>query len=56
VKLATLKAKLLGGPQRAVALHLSAERADGDARAAMTAFLAAAGPVDRLADRIAAGR
>ncbi|WP_319937485.1 exosortase A [Sphingomonas cannabina] len=56
VKLATLKAKLLGGPQCAVAIHLSAERADGDARAAMAAFLAAAGPVDRLADRIAAGR
>ena len=56
VKLATLKAKLLGGPQSGVALHLSAERAQGDARGAMAAFLSAAGPVDRIADTIVAGR
>ncbi|URW76772.1 exosortase A [Sphingomonas donggukensis] len=57
VKIETLKAKLIGGPQRGVALHLSAEGGEGPApRAAIAAFLAAAGPVDTLADRIAAGR
>ncbi|HWK35668.1 exosortase A, partial [Sphingomonas sp.] len=56
VKLATLKAKLFGGAQRGAAIHLSAARADGDPRAAMAAFLAAAGPVDQLADRVATGR
>lgn len=56
VKIETLKAKLLGGPQRAVAVHLSAERGAGASpREAIAAFLNAAGPVDRLADRIAAG-
>ena len=54
VKLETLKAKLLGGPQRAVAIHLSAEGAPGrDPRAAMAKFLAALGPLDVLADRSA---
>jgi hypothetical protein len=56
VKLATLRAKIAGGPQRGVALHLSAEAGQGDPRAAMERFLAAAGPVDRIADRIATGR
>lgn len=54
VKLQSLKAKLLGGPQRAVALHLSAEVVPGhDARAAMKRFLAALGPIARVADRAA---
>ena len=51
VKLETLKAKLLGGPQRAVALHVSAEVRPGyDARAEIARFLGALGPLDRLAD------
>lgn len=54
VKLQTLKAKLLGGPQRAVAIHVSAEVLPGhDPRAAMAKFLAALGPLDVLADRSA---
>lgn len=57
VKIETLKAKLLGGPQRAVALHLSAERDAGqDARGAIGAFLNAAGPPKHLADTIVSGR
>ncbi|QIG80683.1 exosortase A [Stakelama tenebrarum] len=55
-KLATLKAKLLGGDQTAVAVLVSAERGDGDSRAALERFVAAAGPVDALADRVASGR
>ena len=54
VKLETLKAKLLGGAQRAVAVHVSAEVLPGhDPRAAMTRFIAALGPIDRVADRAA---
>jgi exosortase A len=54
VKIETLKAKLLGGPQRAVAVHVSAEILPGyDARAAIARFLAALGPVDALADAAA---
>lgn len=54
VKLETLKAKLLGGPQRAVAIHLSAEVLPGhDPRAAMAQFLAALGPIDTFADHSA---
>lgn len=54
VKIETLKSKLFGGPQRGVAVHLSAEVLPGyDPRAAMTKFLAALGPIDRLADRSA---
>ena len=54
VKLATLQAKLLGGPQRAVAVHVSAEATPGsDPRAAMARFVAALGPIDRIADRAA---
>lgn len=56
VKLETLRAKLLGGDQRAVAVHLSAETLPGhDPRAAMARFLAAAGPVAKIADT-ASGR
>lgn len=54
VKIETLKAKLFGGPQRAVAVHLSAEVGPGiDASASISRFLAALGPIDRLADRSA---
>ena len=56
VKLETLKTRLLGGQQRGVAVLLSAERSAGDPRAAMTDFLRAAGPVDRIADRAAGMR
>jgi exosortase A len=48
VKLATLKARLVGGPQRAVAILVSS-----DSRPAIDAFVAGLGPVDRLADRAA---
>lgn len=54
VKLETLKARMLGGPQRAVAVHVSAEAVAGhDPRAAMAAFVTALGPIERLADRSA---
>ena len=49
VKLATLKARILGHPPAAVALHLSAE--GPQARAAIGRFLSALGPIDRAADR-----
>jgi exosortase A len=53
-KIETLKAKLFGGPQRAVAVHVSAEVQPGvDTRAVLARFLAALGPVDRVADRAA---
>lgn len=56
VKLATLQTKLLGGNPAAVAVLLSAERGDGnDAEGAIRDFVAAAGPIDALADRIIAG-
>jgi exosortase A len=57
VKLETMKTRLLGGPQRAVAVLVSAEApgAGASARPAIDAFLAALGPVDTLADRAAAG-
>lgn len=53
VKLETLRAKLLGGPQRGVAVLVSAEREGQVARAALTRFVAAAGPIARVADRAA---
>lgn len=54
VKLETLKAKLFGGLQRAVAIHVSAEALPGrDPRAAMARFLSAIGPLDALADHSA---
>ncbi|MFT3977200.1 MAG: exosortase A [Sphingomonas bacterium] len=49
VKFATLKARMLGGDQAAVAIHVSAE--EPDARAAIGRFLAALGSIDRVADR-----
>jgi len=53
VKLETMKTRLLGGPQRAVAVLVSAETpgAGLSARPQIDAFLAALGPVDSFADR-----
>jgi exosortase A len=55
VKLETLKTRLLGGPQRAVAILVSAEdsAAGVTARPALDDFVRALGPLDRLADRAA---
>jgi EpsI family protein len=50
VKAETLKAKLLGGRQRAVAVMVSAEKGDLPTRAAIKRFLGAMPPVDVLAD------
>lgn len=58
VKLETMKTRLLGGRQRAVALLVSAEApgSGASARPAIDAFLAALGPVDIAADRAAGDR
>jgi len=48
VKLETLKVRLLGGPQRAVAVLVSS-----DSRPAIDDFVRALGPIDRFADRSA---
>lgn len=57
VKLETLKAKLLGGSPVGMALHVSVQVEPGvDARATITRFIQAAGPLDRLADRVASGQ
>jgi exosortase A len=55
VKIETLKARLLGGPQRAVAMLVSAEApaASTSARPAIDDFLAALGPIAPFADRAA---
>lgn len=53
VKAETLKAKLLGGRQRAVAVMVSAEKTDLPTRAAIKRFLGAMPPVDVVADRAA---
>jgi EpsI family protein len=55
VKLETMKTHLLGGPQRAVAILVSAEEpaGAGSARPALEAFLRSLGPVAPLADRAA---
>ena len=57
VKLETMKARLFGGPQQAVAVLISAQApaAGVSPRPAIDDFLRALGPVERLADR-AAGR
>lgn len=54
VKLETMKVRLIGGPQRAVALLVSAgPQAGGSSqREAIDAFLTALGPIDALVDRI----
>ena len=51
VKAETMRAHLLGGPQRAVAILVSAEGANP--RPSLEAFLSALGPVDTLADQAA---
>jgi exosortase A len=51
VKLETMKTRLFGGPQRAVAVLVSAREAG--ARRAIDDFLPALGPIDTLADRTA---
>jgi hypothetical protein len=57
VKVETLKAKFLGGPQRAVAVHVSAEVLPGrDPRVAIERFLDALGPIDHLADTLSTVR
>lgn len=55
VKLETVRVRLLGGPQRAVAVLVAAEApADGlSARPAIDSFLEDLGPVEPLADRAA---
>jgi len=51
VKVETVRVRLLGGPQRAVAILVSAQGANP--RPSLDAFLSALGPVDTLADRAA---
>ena len=54
VKLETLKTKLLGGNQQAVAVLISAEKIDeAGPAAAMDDFRKALGPLDKLADEMA---
>jgi exosortase A len=54
VKFETLKTKVLGGDQAAVAVLMSAEQGAGEgAQAAIEDFLRALGPVDAFADRMA---
>ncbi|RZM10087.1 MAG: EpsI family protein, partial [Sphingomonas sp.] len=53
VKIETMKARLLGGPQRAVAIHLSVEGAD---QRPIARFLAALGPIAPIADHAAGMR
>jgi EpsI family protein len=54
VKLETLKVHLLGGPQRAVAVMVSAEQPiEGSARTAIDRLLAQLGPIGDFADRAA---
>lgn len=56
VKIQTMKARLIGGSQRAVAVFVSAEEHPGrPARPAIDAFLADLGPIDALVDRTLAG-
>lgn len=57
VKLETMRTRLLGGPQRAVAIHLSAEVLPGtDPQDAIRRFRAALGSLDRVADTAAGMR
>jgi EpsI family protein len=57
VKLETMKVRLIGGSQLAVAVLVSAtpETSAGAPRSAIDAFVAALGPIDGLADRAAGG-
>jgi exosortase A len=54
VKLATLRARLLGGPQAAVAVHVSAVAPGG--RAVVERFVGALGSIETLADHSAGRR
>jgi hypothetical protein len=49
-----MKVRLIGGPQRAVAVLVSS--AGGAPRQAIDTFVAALGPIDQLADRAAGGQ
>lgn len=51
VKLETLKARLFGGPQRGVAVLVSAPVDGGDPRSAIASFTTAVGGIDAVADR-----
>jgi exosortase A len=53
VKFETLKTKLLGGNQAAVAMLVSAEQGPDSAQAAIGDFIGALGPLDAFADRMA---
>lgn len=53
VKIETMKARLLGQRQMAVAVHVASE---GDDPRAITAFVRALGPIDRFADRLTGRR
>ena len=53
IKLATLKARLSGGDQQAVAILVSAERVDKvQPRIAIDAFVKSLGSIDKMADRM----
>jgi hypothetical protein len=58
VKLETMKVRLIGGPQRAVAVLVSAGGAatGGAPREAIDRFVTALGPIDSLADHAAGGQ
>lgn len=57
IKISTMAAKLFGGDQSAVAVLVSSDESNGDARAACDHFVRALGPVDQLARRyVAAAR
>lgn len=57
VKVETLRAKLTGGRQAGVALHVSAVKGRGaDARASIAAFLSAAGSPARITHAVLSGR
>lgn len=54
IKLATMKARLLGGNQQAVAVLVSSERVGKvEPRATIDAFVKSLGDIDKLADRMA---
>ena len=53
VKIETMKARLMGRRQTAVAIHVASE---GDDPAAIQAFVRALGPVDAFADRLTGAR
>lgn len=54
VKMETLKSKIFGGPQQAVAILVSSEtKREESPRISIDAFLADLGPVDKLADAMA---